>query len=60
MKTNKIKAVDMVREIRDRQYAETRNMDPSEERAYYQQRAEALLARLETAVAERQDKLTTA
>lgn len=44
MDTTEIKAVEMVREIRDRYYELTKDMSPDEERRFYKERAERINA----------------
>jgi len=46
MKHNKIKTIEMVRQIRDRQYEQTKDMSTEEKIAFYR----ALLAQLQTIV----------
>lgn len=50
MMTNKINAVEMVRQIRDQQYDQTNTMDNAEKQAYYQHKAQSLIARLQSRI----------
>lgn len=50
MKTNKINALDMVRQIRDQQYEQTKSMDESEKRGYYQQKSQTLISQLQNLI----------
>ena len=50
MKQNKVKAIEMVRVIRDRQYEQTKNMSNEEKIAFYQERARILMAQLKTII----------
>lgn len=60
MEPDKIKTVEMVRQIRDKQYEETKNMSTEEKMEYYQQRGQALMTQLEKLVEERRQKMIAA
>lgn len=60
MKTNKINALDMVRQIRDQQYEQTKCMDNVEKRGYYQQKAQSLIAQLQSLIRKWRKKMVTA
>ena len=50
MKQNKIKTIEMVRQIRDKQYEQTKDMSTAEKIAFYRERSNTLLAQLQTIV----------
>ena len=60
MKTDEINAVDMVRQIRDQQYEQTKNMDTAEKRTYYQQKSQSLMTQLQSLIQKWRNKTVAA
>lgn len=60
MKTNKVKAVDMVRQIRDQQYEEIKGMNNVQKQTYYRQKAQSLIAQLQSLIEKFRQKIVTA
>lgn len=60
MKTNKINAVDMVRQIRDQQYEETKSMNTTEKQAYYREKAQSFITQLQSLIQKFRQKIVTA
>ena len=60
MKTNKINALEMVRQIRDQQYEQTKSMNNVEKRGYYRQKAQSLIAQLQSLIRKWRKKMVAA
>lgn len=60
MEQNNIKAIEMVRIIRDKQYKQTVNLNAQEKIQFYQQKAGSLMVQLDKMVEKRKQQAVTA